>query len=139
MLIGEYQHTIDAKNRVIVPAKFREDLGSLFYITKGLDGCLFVLSRKGWEQLQANIDAMPLSKSRGLQRFFFAGAAEAEPDKQGRILIPQNLREYAELEKDVTFIGTSTRAEIWSTEKWNRMNEELTEASIVEVMDELEF
>ena len=131
MLIGEYQHTIDAKNRVIVPAKFREDLGSLFYITKGLDGCLFVLSRKGWEQLQAKIDAMPLSKSRGLQRFFFAGAAEAEPDKQGRILIPQNLREYAELEKDVTFIGTSTRAEIWSTEKWNRMNEELTEASIV--------
>ena len=139
MLIGEYQHTIDAKNRVIVPAKFREDLGSLFYITKGLDGCLFVLSRKGWEQLQAKIDAMPLSKSRGLQRFFFAGAAEAEPDKQGRILIPQNLREHAELEKDVTFIGTSTRAEIWSTEKWNRMNEELTEASIVEVMDELEF
>ena len=139
MLIGEYQHTIDAKNRVIVPAKFREDLGSLFYITKGLDGCLFVLSRKGWEQLQAKIDAMPLSKSRGLQRFFFAGAAEAEPDKQGRILIPQNWREYAELEKDVTFIGTSTRAEIWSTEKWNRMNEELTEASIVEVMDELEF
>ena len=139
MLIGEYQHTIDAKNRVIVPAKFREDLGSLFYITKGLDGCLFVLSRKGWEQLQAKIDAMPLSKSRGLQRFFFAGAAEAEPDKQGRILIPQNLREYAELEKDVTFIGTSTRAEIWSTEKWNRMNEERTEASIVEVMDELEF
>lgn len=139
MLIGEYQHTIDAKNRVIVPAKFREDLGSLFYITKGLDGCLFVLSRKGWEQLQAKIDAMPLSKSRGLQRFFFAGAAEAEPDKQGRILIPQNLRKYAELEKDVTFIGTSTRAEIWSTEKWNRMNEELTEASIVEVMDELEF
>ena len=139
MLIGEYQHTIDAKNRVIVPAKFREDLGSLFYITKWLDGCLFVLSRKGWEQLQAKIDAMPLSKSRGLQRFFFAGATEAEPDKQGRILIPQNLREYAELEKDVTFIGTSTRAEIWSTEKWNRMNEELTEASIVEVMDELEF
>ena len=139
MLIGEYQHTIDAKNRVIVPAKFREDLGSLFCITKGLDGCLFVLSRKGWEQLQAKIDAMPLSKSRGLQRFFFAGAAEAEPDKQGRILIPQNLRKYAELEKDVTFIGTSTRAEIWSTEKWNRMNEELTEASIVEVMDELEF
>ena len=139
MLIGEYQHTIDAKNRVIVPAKFREDLGSLFYITKGLDGCLFVLSRKGWEQLQAKIDAMPLSKSRCIQRFFFAGAAEAEPDKQGRILIPQNLREYAELEKDVTFIGTSTRAEIWSTEKWNRMNEELTEASIVEVMDELEF
>ena len=139
MLIGKYQHIIDAKNRVIVPAKFREDLGSLFYITKGLDGCLFVLSRKGWEQLQAKIDAMPLSKSRGLQRFFFAGATEAEPDKQGRILIPQNLREYAELEKDVTFIGTSTRAEIWSTEKWNRMNEELTEASIVEVMDELEF
>lgn len=139
MLIGEYQHNIDVKNRVIVPAKFREDLGKCFYVTKGLDGCLFVLSSEGWEQLQAKIAAMPISKSRSLQRFFFAGAAEVEPDKQGRILIPQNLREYAGLEKDVTFIGTSARAEIWSTEKWNQINNALTQETIAEAMDELDF
>ncbi|MDD5952519.1 MAG: division/cell wall cluster transcriptional repressor MraZ [Oscillospiraceae bacterium] len=139
MLIGEYQHNIDAKNRVIVPAKFREDLGKRFYVTKGLDGCLFVIPSQGWEQLQEKIAAMPISKSRSLQRFFFAGAAEVEPDKQGRILIPQNLREYAGLEKDVTFIGTSTRAEIWSTENWNRINSELTQDNIAQAMDALDF
>lgn len=139
MLIGEYQHNIDIKNRVIVPAKFREDLGKRFYITKGLDGCLFVLSSEAWEQLQVKIAAMPISKSRSLQRFFFAGAAEVEPDKQGRILIPQNLREYAGLEKDVTFIGISIRAEIWSTEKWNQINNTLTQETIAEAMDELDF
>ena len=139
MLIGEYQHKIDAKSRVIMPAKFREDLGKHFYVTKGLDGCLFVLSAQGWEQLQKKIAAMPISKSRSLQRFFFAGAAEVEPDKQGRILIPQNLREYAGLEKDVTIIGTSIRAEIWSTENWNKINNELTQENIAEAMNELEF
>ena len=139
MLIGEYQHNIDAKSRISVPAKFREDLGKHFYVTKGLDGCLFVLSVQGWEQLRQKIAAMPISKSRSLQRFFFAGAAEVEPDKQGRILIPQNLREYAGLEKDVTIIGTSARAEIWSTENWNRVNGELTQENIAEAMDELEF
>lgn len=73
MLIGEYQHNIDAKGRVIVPAKFREDLGEHFYVTKGLDGCLFVLSAAEWKRLQDKISAMPISKSRGLQRFFFSG------------------------------------------------------------------
>ena len=81
-------------------------------MTKGTDGCLFVLSAEEWNALQKKITAMPISKARSLQRFFFAGAAEVEPDKQGRILLPQQLREYAGLEKDVTFIGTSSRAEI---------------------------
>ena len=139
MLIGEYLHTIDAKGRVIVPAKFREDLGSCFYITKGLDGCLFVLSAPEWGALQQKISAMPISKARGLQRFFFAGAAEVEPDKQGRILIPQQLREYAALEKDVTFLGAATRAEIWSTNKWMEFHSSLTQDSIAEAMDMLDF
>ncbi len=139
MLIGEYQHNIDAKGRVIVPAKFREDLGACFYLTKGLDGCLFVLSAQGWQTLQERIAALPLSKARTLQRFFFAGAAEAQPDKQGRILIPQQLRDYAGLEKDVTFLGTSTRAEIWSTQKWEAFHAGLTEESIAEAMDLLDF
>lgn len=139
MLIGEYQHNIDQKGRVIIPVKFREDFGDLFYVTKGLDGCLFVLSPKEWERLQNKITAMPISKARGLQRFFFSGAAEVEPDKQGRILIPQPLRDYAGLSRDVTFIGTSSRAEIWDTKLWNEFNSTLTEDSIAEAMDSLEI
>ncbi len=139
MLIGEYQHNIDAKGRVIVPAKFREDLGEHFYVTKGLDGCLFVLSAAEWKRLQDKISAMPISKSRGLQRFFFSGAAEVEPDKQGRILLPQHLREHAGLEKDVTVIGASSRAEIWDSARWNTFNSGLTEESIAEAMDLLEL
>lgn len=139
MLIGEYQHNIDQKGRVIIPAKFREDLGELFYVTKGLDGCLFVLSPGEWERLQNKITAMPISKSRGLQRFFFSGAAEVEPDKQGRILIPQPLREYANLTRDVAVIGASSRAEIWDAESWKKFNSTLTEDSIAEAMDLLEI
>ncbi len=139
MLIGQYQHNIDVKSRVIVPAKFREDLGERFYVTKGLDGCLFVLSEEGWKHLQDKIVAMPISKARQLQRFFFSGAAEVEPDKQGRILIPQPLKDYAGIEKDVTFIGTGDRAEIWSTVRWTEFNNDLTQDSIAEAMDILSF
>lgn len=139
MFIGEYFHSIDLKGRVSVPARFRDDLGSCFYLTKGLDGCLFVLPASEWDRLEQKISAMPVSKARGLQRFFFAGAAEVSPDKQGRILIPQNLREYAGLEKDVTIIGAAARAEIWSTQKWTQVSSELTQDSIAEAMDLLDF
>lgn len=137
MLIGQYQHNIDQKGRVSVPAKFREDLGVVFYVTKGLDGCLFVLSSEEWKLLREKIQVMPISKSRSLQRFFFSGATEVTTDKQGRILLPQHLREYAQLRKDVTFIGTSSRAEIWDTEKWQRISGELAEENIIAAMDEL--
>jgi MraZ protein len=139
MLIGEYQHNIDPKGRVIVPAKFREDLGEHFYVTKGLDGCLFVLPPTEWQRLQEKVMSMPISKARGLQRFFFSGAAEVETDKQGRILLPQQLRDHAKLDKDVTFIGTSTRAEIWDSQRWTEFNSTLTEESIAEAMDMLEL
>lgn len=138
-MIGEYQHNIDPKGRVIVPAKFREDLGDSFYVTKGLDGCLFVLSPSEWSRLQEKVSAMPISRARGLQRFFFSGAVEAEPDRQGRILIPQTLRDYAGLSRDVTFIGASSRAELWDTGRWTAFNATLTESSIAEAMDELEL
>ena len=139
MLIGEYQHTIDPKGRVIVPSRFREDLGESFYVTKGLDGCLFVLSPAEWTRLQERVSAMPISKARGLQRFFFSGAVEAQPDRQGRVLLPQTLREYAKLEKDITFIGASSRAEIWDTDRWTAFNSTLTEENIAEAMDLLEL
>lgn len=122
-----------------MPAKFREDLGERFYVTKGLDGCLFVLSPDEWARLQDKVKAMPISKARGLQRFFFSGAAEVEPDKQGRILIPQTLRDHAKLTRDVTVIGASSRAEIWDSARWSEFNSNLTEDSIAEAMDLLEL
>ena len=137
MLIGEYQHSIDPKGRVIVPSKFREDLGERFYVTKGMGKSLFVLSPKEWEKLQEQIMAMPMSKARQLQLFFFAGAAEVEPDKQGRILLPQHLRDHAGLTKDIAFVGVSRRAEIWDAESWAAFNASLTQESIAEAMDEL--
>ncbi len=139
MLIGEYQHNIDIKGRVAVPSKFRDDLGSQFYITKGLDNCLFVLPLSEWSRLEEKIRAMPISKARGLQRFFFSGAAEVQPDKQGRILIPQQLREHAKLNKEVTLIGTLNRVEIWDSEKWKDFNSNLTQESIEDAMDMLEL
>ncbi len=137
MLIGEYQHSIDPKGRVIVPSKFREDLGEHFYVTKGMGRCLFVLSPKEWDKLQEQIMAMPMSKARQLQLYFFAGAAEVEPDKQGRILLPQHLRDHAGLTKDIAFVGVSRRAEIWDSESWAAFNTSLTQESIAEAMDEL--
>ena len=139
MLIGEYQHNIDPKGRVAVPTKFRDDLGTLFYITKGLDGCLFVLQQSEWMRLEDKVRTMPISKARTIQRFFFSGAAEVQPDKQGRILIPQKLREHACLKKEVTFIGTANRVEIWDSAKWNSFNSSITEENIEEAMDMLEL
>ena len=136
---GEFQHNIDAKGRLFIPAKFREELGKMFIITKGLDGCLFVYSASAWEVLEDNINQLPRSKSRNLQRFFFSSAADCVPDAQGRVLIPQNLREYAALQKEVTIIGVSGRVEIWNTARWKAINEELTPESIAEAMEELGF
>ena len=141
MLRGEYGHTLDIKGRVNFPVKIRESLGERFIITRGLDNCLFVYSSEGWQELEAKLRALPMSKSRDIQRFFFASAAEMEPDKQGRILIPQNLREYAGLEKDIVIIGVSERAEIWSAHRWTEKLSALTDdaAKIEQAMDELGF
>lgn len=139
LLIGEYSHNVDAKGRMIMPSRFREILGDTFIVTKGLDNCLFVYSMQEWEVLENKIKNLPLSKSRKLQRFFFAGASVAEPDKQGRIVIPANLRKYAGLEKDVVVTGASTHVEIWDKERWAEQVEDLTAESIEEAMDEIGF
>ena len=138
-MIGEYQHNIDSKGRVIVPVKFREDLGECFYVTKGLDGCLFVLSQEQWDRLVEKVAAIPLAQGKAIQRYFFSGAAEVEPDKQGRVLIPQNLRDHAGLEKDVTVIGAAVRAEIWDTARWNEYNQSQTDEAIEASMALLDF
>ena len=139
MLTGEYQHNMDPKGRVTVPSKFREDLGDKFYVCRCLDGCLFLLSQARWDDLVQKVSAIPLAQGKGIQRYFFSGAAEVEPDKQGRILIPQNLREHAGLEKDVTVIGAAVRAEIWDTARWAAYNESQTDEAIEASMSLLQF
>ncbi|MCI7350333.1 MAG: division/cell wall cluster transcriptional repressor MraZ [Ruminococcus sp.] len=138
-LMGTYSHNIDAKGRMNFPTKLRESLGDSFIITRGLDGCLFVYSREEWAVMEEKISSMPLSKGKNVQRFFFSNAAEIEADKQGRILIPAHLREYAGLEKDVMVIGAVNRAEIWDKERWNKLNDSFSEDMLTEAMDELGF
>lgn len=126
MFMGEYSHTIDNKGRLIVPAKFREGLGDKFIITKGLDNCLFAYPLAEWNSLEEKLKKLPFTKSdaRAFVRFFFSGATECEFDKQGRVLIPQNLREYAGLEKEAVIIGVSSRIEIWGSEVWKKYSSE---------------
>lgn len=121
MLMGEYNHTIDAKGRLIVPAKFREILGDEFVVTKGLDNCLFVYPNDEWQKFEEKLQTLPLTNKNARQftRFFLAGAASVEVDKQGRILLPSVLREFAGLEKDVVLVGVASRIEIWSRDRWN--------------------
>ena len=120
VFIGEYQHTLDPKGRVIMPSKFRDGLGESFVVTKGLDNCLFVYPQGEWEELERKLRILPLTSkdARAFTRFFFSGATECELDKQGRILIPANLREYAGLDKDLIIIGVASRIEIWGKERW---------------------
>lgn len=122
MLLGEYNHSIDEKSRVIVPSKFRDDLGSTFVITKGFDKCLFVFSIAEWQNFEAGLRALPLSNenARKYVRYFLSGATECQLDKQGRILIPANLKEHAGLKKELVITGVSTRAEIWDKETWEK-------------------
>lgn len=140
MFIGEYQHALDAKNRMIIPSKLRDNLGNKFVITKGLDGCLYIYPLKEWEVLEEKLKNLPLTNkdARAFVRFFFSGACEIELDKQGRGLIPQNLKEYAKIEKEIISIGVLTRIEIWSKEKWQEYNEsDMDFDSIAEKMTEL--
>ena len=141
MFMGEYNHTIDAKGRLIVPSKFREQLGNEFVITKGLDGCLFVYSNEEWDNIEKSFRDKPLTSkdARKFMRFFFAGACECGVDKQGRILIPNNLREYACIDKDVVSVGVFSRVEIWSKDKWLENSDYDDMDEIAENMAELGF
>jgi MraZ protein len=120
MFMSEYNHTIDPKGRLIIPSKFREALGDEFVVTKGMDGCLFVYSNTDWNTFETKLTALPLinKEARKFARFFLAGAAAVEVDKQGRILIPAPLRTFAAIEKDVVLVGVGSRIEIWSKEQW---------------------
>ncbi len=139
MFIGEYEHSVDAKGRVIMPAKLREDIGEKFILTKGLDGCLFAYSQKEWLNFEEKLKTLPLTNknARDFVRFFLSGAIECEIDKQGRFLIPANLRTYATLDKEIVILGVGTRIEIWNRDVWNKSGETISADEIAENMDKL--
>ena len=120
MFMGEFQHSLDAKGRVFVPARLRDGLGEHFVLTKGLDGCLFAFPSLEWTALEQKLKAHSFTNrdARKFMRFFFSGAVECEIDKQGRALIPAMLREHAKLNKEAVIIGVSTRVELWAADVW---------------------
>lgn len=140
MLYGEYKHTIDKKGRMFIPAKLREDLGASFILCRGIDGnrCLCIYSEEEWKQLDEKIRRFPTVKANRLQRFLYSGSTKLECDAQGRVLIPQNLREYADLGEEAYVLGMSTRLEIWNKELWEAEAVMDTPESIGEIMAGLE-
>ncbi len=141
MLYGGYQHNIDKKGRVFIPAKFRDELGESFMICRGIYGkrCLCVYSQTQWEALVAKIGMLPSAKSSVVKRFLYDGAFNVEFDSQGRILIPATLREYALLEGEAHIIGMDTNLELWNTELWQAENSEYTPESIADIVLGLEL
>ena len=124
MFRGEYSHTVDAKGRLIIPLKFREQLGEECIVTRGLDGCLFIFESGEWEAYEEKLRKLPMTNknARSFVRFLSGGATPCEFDKQGRILLPATLRKFAGIEKDVVLAGLPNRIEIWSEQKWNENN-----------------
>lgn len=138
VFLGEYQHSLDSKGRITIPSKFREQLGSKFVLTKGLDNCIFIYPLNEWQSIEEKVRSLPLTRAdvRSFARFFFSGASELEIDKQGRIVLPPNLRDYAKIDKETMIIGVGARAEIWSTEKWTDYNQN-AEQSYEEIAENL--
>lgn len=139
MFMSEYNHTIDAKGRLIIPSKFREVLGEEFVVSKGMDGCLFVYANDDWNAFEQKLTSLPLinKEARQFARFFLAGAAQVELDKQGRILLPAALREFAGLDKDVVLVGVGSRIEIWSKDKYEAVGDGLDMDNITAAMESL--
>lgn len=135
MLIGEYQHTLDVKGRIFIPAKLREDLGKSFIVTKNMEKCLSIYSLSEWTIFENNIQKMPYKEARLLIKFYHGSAAELEPDKQGRVVIPQHLREYAGLEKEVSIVGALDHVELWDKEMHDKDVETIDSDQIVHIME----
>jgi len=138
MLIGEYHYNLDNKGRIAIPAKIRPELGSSVIVTRGLDTCLFIYPKKEWENLLQRLTNLPLTQanSRAFSRFMLAGATEVEIDQQGRILIPEYLREFASLTKKVIIAGVNNRLEIWDEARWNEYRSK-TERDVNEIAEKL--
>lgn len=142
-LIGEYEHRLDSKGRLIIPSKLREELGCTFILTKGLDNCLYIYPNDEWKSFAEKLNLLPMTNesSRKFKRFFNSGAVKCELDSQGRILLPPNLRGFANIDKDVVIIGNGEKAEIWNKEQWDAINNEesLNMDAIADKLDELDF
>ena len=126
MFIGEYEHTLDAKGRVIMPVKLREEMGEKFIVTKGQEGCLFAYSQNEWKNFEEKLKSLPSYTNKNVRdfiRYFLSGAVECELDKQGRFLIPSNLRNHAMLDKELVIIGVGTKIEIWDRKEWRRYSD----------------
>ena len=138
-MTGTYEHNIDAKGRLAIPSKLRDELGSVFYLAMGVDACLAIYPQSTWNRFTEKFASLPMSQSKKM-RSLFANAARCELDSQGRIVIPQNLKKYAGIEKDVVIIGVHDRAEIWAAEKWAaEEEEEMTPEKMAQCMAELGF
>ena len=138
-MTGEYQHTLDSKGRLFIPARLRDELGGVFFVTLAMEKCLDAYSAESWQILSDKVNAMPYIKQRKM-RPLFAFAARCELDSQGRILLPQNLRDYAGLDKSVTIVGSNNHAELWDTDSWNeKSGGEKIPDNIAAVYEELEF
>lgn len=136
---GTYAHNMDAKGRLFIPAKLRDEMGAAFVITQGLDGCLAVYPQDEWDKLESAIRALPPSRARDLQRFFIAAAFDAEADAQGRVLLPASLRTYAGLTKETIVIGATNHAEIWDAARWTAYNASIDQARILQAMEDVGF
>ena len=138
-MTGEYQHSLDSKGRLFIPAKLRDELGEIFYMTVSMERCLCVYSAESWRSFSEKVGAMPYVKQRRM-RPLFAHAAKCELDSQGRTLVPQNLRAYAGLVKNVTVVGCNNHAELWDSEAWKGVYDaESTPENIAAAMEELDF
>lgn len=142
-LKGEYSHSIDTKGRMIVPAKLRDQLGSTFVVTKGMDTCLLAYPENEWELFEEQLNKLPKTRSsaREMKRYFVGSAVDCEVDGQGRVLLPGNLREFAKITKDVVIVGMVDYAEIWSKEVWDEKNSktELNFEDLAQEMEDLGF
>jgi len=139
MLLGEFNHSIDTKNRVFIPAKFREEFGDTMILVKGVDRCISVYSSEEWQKFSAKLDALPEIDSRRVKRFIYASASEVQPDAQGRVIVTQSMREYAALDKNVVIIGVGNHAEIWDEALWNNEIEFEDQDSVASVLKGLGF
>ena len=138
MFMGQYEHSIDAKGRIIIPAKYREELGETFVVTAGLDGCLFLYSQEEWKEFVEKLQHLPSNQNtRKIQRRFLMKAMEVILDKQGRILIPAMLRKEAELEKEVVFVGMMNRIEVWDKTRLEEQDAPEDDEALEMAMDDL--
>ena len=136
---GTYEHSLDAKGRLFIPAQLRKELGDTLYLAMGVDACLAIYPQETWDIFTEKFASLPMSQSKPM-RLLFANAVKCEPDSQGRIVIPQKLRQYAGLSKDAVIIGVHNRAEVWSAENWQAQEEEeMTPEKMTEIMASLGF